>query len=150
SRELGRQVQEVAPEALERLEQYGWPGNIRELQSVLKQALLQATGPILLPEFLPPLPAVEPALEPSPGGWDLEACLESRSSAGTDNLYAEALEQLERRLLPWVLRHTGGNQVKAARLLGITRGYLRGKLRDLGIRIDRTVQADEEPPEPRA
>src|SRR5882762_9371289 len=55
SRELGREVQEVAPEALERLRGYGWPGNIRELQSVLKQALLQASGTILLPAFLPEL-----------------------------------------------------------------------------------------------
>src|SRR5262249_17069818 len=43
SRELGRQVQEVAPETLERLRGYSWPGNIRELQSILKQALLQAS-----------------------------------------------------------------------------------------------------------
>src|SRR5207302_73615 len=40
--ELGREVREVDPEALERLRNYSWPGNIRELQSVLKQALLQA------------------------------------------------------------------------------------------------------------
>src|SRR5207237_4046840 len=52
SRELGRDVQEIAPEALERLRNYAWPGNIRELQSVLKQALLRATGPLLLPAFL--------------------------------------------------------------------------------------------------
>jgi two-component system nitrogen regulation response regulator GlnG len=147
NRELARQVVEVAPEALELLERYPWPGNVRELQSVLKQALLQATGPVLLPEFLPPLPSVEVPLEPAPGGWDLEAFLEARLRAGSENLYAEALEQLERRLLPSVLRHTGGNQVKAARLLGITRGYLRGKLRDLGIRVDRTVQ-EEGPQEP--
>src|SRR5438045_8029942 len=43
SRELGREVREVAPEALERLRRYAWPGNIRELQSVLKQALLRAS-----------------------------------------------------------------------------------------------------------
>ena len=55
SRELGREVREVAPEALERLRNYSWPGNIRELQSVLKQALLQASGTILLPAFLPDL-----------------------------------------------------------------------------------------------
>src|SRR5262245_46919709 len=55
SRELGRDVQEVAPEALARLRAYSWPGNIRQLQSVLKQALLQARGPVLLPEFLPEL-----------------------------------------------------------------------------------------------
>ena len=42
SREPGREVHEVAPEALERLRRCPWPGNIRELQSVLKQALLQA------------------------------------------------------------------------------------------------------------
>src|SRR5213079_2888449 len=53
SRELGREVGEVAPEALERLRSYSWPGNIRELQSVLKQALLRASGPVLLPTFLP-------------------------------------------------------------------------------------------------
>src|SRR5947209_16349313 len=52
SRELGREVQEVAPDVLERLRSYRWPGNIRELQSVLKQALLRASGPVLLPAFL--------------------------------------------------------------------------------------------------
>src|SRR5499433_3946999 len=53
SRELGREVSQVAPETLERLRNYSWPGNIRELQSVLKQALLQASGAVLLPAFLP-------------------------------------------------------------------------------------------------
>src|SRR5713226_3911385 len=56
SRDLGREVREVAPEALERLRGYSWPGNVRELQSVLKQALLRAHGPVLLPDFLPELP----------------------------------------------------------------------------------------------
>src|SRR5690348_11870034 len=55
SRELGREVHEVAPEALARLRGYSWPGNVRELQSVLKQALLRAHGPVLLPDFLPEL-----------------------------------------------------------------------------------------------
>src|SRR5205823_1721999 len=54
-RELGREVREVDPEALERLGNYSWPGNIRELQSVLKQALLQASGTVLFPAFLPEL-----------------------------------------------------------------------------------------------
>src|SRR6266404_4042224 len=53
SRELEREVRDVAPEALERLRNYSWPGNIRELQSLLKQALLQASGSTLLPAFLP-------------------------------------------------------------------------------------------------
>src|SRR5207302_1554049 len=64
SRELGREVQDVAPEVLERLRNYSWPGNIRELQSILKQAILQASGTLLLPAFLPEL-SVRP-LHPSP------------------------------------------------------------------------------------
>src|SRR6266849_524895 len=55
SRELERPVQEAAPDVLEHLRGYSWPGNIRELQSVLKQALLQSSGTVLLPAFLPEL-----------------------------------------------------------------------------------------------
>src|SRR5262249_51731769 len=66
SKELGREVREVAPEALERLRGYAWPGNVRELQSVLKQALLRASGPVLLPAFLPELPGRPGEPEPAP------------------------------------------------------------------------------------
>src|SRR5262249_4451141 len=52
-RELGKPVGSVAPEALAALEAYPWPGNVRELQSVLKQALLQMRGTVLLADFLP-------------------------------------------------------------------------------------------------
>src|SRR3954453_18788911 len=81
NRELGREVREVAPEALERLRRYSWPGNIRELQSVLKQALPQASGPVLLPAFLPEAPGgpggAAPVL-PSGGVLDLDAFLRER------------------------------------------------------------------------
>ena len=75
NRELGREVREVAPEGLERLRGYPWPGNIRELQSVLKQALLKASGPVLLPAFLP---------EPLGGAWrsDRRACQSARARRG--------------------------------------------------------------------
>ena len=49
------------------------------------------------------------------------------------------LEQMDRELLIRVLRHTGGNQLQAARILGIARGSLRSKIRALGIGIDRNV-----------
>ncbi len=152
NRELGKDVRGVAPEALEVLRRYPWPGNVRELQSVLKQALLQAAGPVLLADFLPS--SVTGALAVAPAGdaeeataraEGLEQFIETRLQAGTQELYAEALERLERLLLTRVLRHTGGNQLQAAKLLGITRGSLRTKIRDLGIRIDRTISggADE-------
>src|SRR5262249_1139677 len=55
SRKLGRDVREVSPEAMDVLRRYSWPGNIRELQSVIQKALLQTRGTVLLPECLPPL-----------------------------------------------------------------------------------------------
>jgi two-component system nitrogen regulation response regulator GlnG len=148
-RDLGKDVREVAPEAMEVLRRHTWPGNVRELQSVLEQALLHATGPVLLAEFLPPLQppngtATEAPTAPPVADAGLEAFIEARLNAGSEDLYGEALQRLERALLTRVLRHTGGNQVRAARILGITRGSLRTKLRDLRIQISRTVSAGDE------
>src|SRR5216684_1165456 len=70
SRELGRDVKEVASDALKCLRGYSWPGNIRELQSVLKQALLRASGSVLLPAFLPELSGQPPQPYPSPPGGE--------------------------------------------------------------------------------
>src|SRR5207248_3057115 len=59
--DLGRDLREVASETMDRLRAYSWPGNIRELQSVVKQALLHATGAVLIPAFLPELSSPENA-----------------------------------------------------------------------------------------
>ncbi len=123
SSELGREAREVSPEAMERLREYPWPGNIRELQSVLKQALLRSTGPVLVPAFLPelgPRKAAETAAAIGAGSR-LEALIEQRLRDGSQDLYEEARRELDRFLLPLVLRSTGGNQLQAAQVLG-TRG----------------------------
>jgi len=145
NREMGRQVDSVSPEALAALKAYSWPGNVRELQNVLKQALIQATGSVLLLDFLPPLTS-EHKDRPltADGDLPLEQFIEERLRQPTDNLHEECLRWMERRLLTRVLQHTGGNQVQAAQILGITRGSLRNKLRDLGITITRTVASGEE------
>ncbi|MBV8457899.1 MAG: sigma-54-dependent Fis family transcriptional regulator [Acetobacteraceae bacterium] len=147
SKELGREVREVAPEALGRLRAYGWPGNVRELQSVLKQALLRASGTVLLPAFLPDLSTSsgEPA-PTAPAGADLglEAFLRQPLGPDTHDLYAEAHRRLDRVLLPRALEYTGGSQHQAARLLGIARQTLRTKLRELGLHDTHSVQADED------
>jgi two-component system nitrogen regulation response regulator GlnG len=147
SRELGREVREVDPEALERLRSYSWPGNIRELQSVLKQALLQASGPVLLPAFLPELSGTssESGAAAAPGAdLGLEAFIRQRLGPDAQDLYADTHRQVDRLLLPRVLEYTGGNQNQAARLLGIARQTLRQKLRDLGLHVTHSVEADEE------
>jgi two-component system nitrogen regulation response regulator GlnG len=145
SREMGRPVREIAPEALERLRGYSWPGNVRELQSVLKQALLRAHGPVLLPDFLPELPEAPaaPAAQPG-GGFDPEAFLRRRLGPDVRDLYAETHRELDRLLLPRVLDYTGGNQARAALLLGVARRTLRQKLRDLGLHVTHSVEADED------
>jgi two-component system nitrogen regulation response regulator GlnG len=150
SKELGREVQEVAPEALERLRGYDWPGNIRELQSVLKQALLQARGATLLPAYLPALPAEpggSPAVSPSAGDdANLEAFVRLCLASDEGDQYAEAHRRLDRVLLPRVLEGTSGNQLEAARRLGIARETLRRRLRELGIHLSRRFEADESDP----
>jgi len=156
--ELGRAIQMVHPQTMELLRGYPWPGNVRELQSVLKQALLQAAGSILTPEFLPsflrkrsdPILVAQPAeAAANPCGLGsgfaaLDAFLQERLRTGAENLYAETLRRMERLLLTRVLQHTGGNQLQAAKLLGITRGSLRTKLRELGITIARSVASSPE------
>jgi len=59
-------------------------------------------------------------------------------------LYAECLEMMERYVVTRVLRLTGGNQSKAAQLLGITRGSLRNKIHSLGISVDQVVHIEED------
>ncbi len=140
SRELGKEVSRASPEALEVLRRHPWPGNLRELQSVLKQALLQATGSVLLPEFLPPL--VRPEGEAASAGLaltlgDLQQFIQERLSAGTKDLYTEWQAVAERHLLGVVLKHTHHNLSQAARILGINRSTLRAKLHAHGLAGDK-------------
>lgn len=134
SEEFGKHIRSIAPETLEALNRYRWPGNVRELQSVMKQSLLTARGNVLLPDFLPPLGDGGDGFA-SAGGPEFlsERFVAERLEAGTDNLYSEAIAITERQLFRQVLTHTGGNQLKAATLLGISRVTLRSKLKSLGI-----------------
>ena len=154
-RELGKPVQAVGPAAAGALAAYPWPGNVRELQSVLKQAIIRMRGSALLAEDLPA--AVSGVAAPEPAAtapastaevFDWDRFVAGRIAAGTEDLYAEALERMEREVLVRVLRHTGGNQLQAAKLLGITRGSLRTKIRALGITINREVWSDDDQPDP--
>jgi two-component system nitrogen regulation response regulator GlnG len=150
SRELGREVHDIAPEALARLRSHSWPGNIRELQSVLKQALLRASGTVLLPTFLSdPLDgsgatAVRAVPQSQEEQLHLEAFIRQRLGPDASDLYAETHGQVDRLLLPLVLEYTQGNQHQAARLLGLARQTLRLKLRELGLHVTRSVEAEED------
>src|SRR5262249_39759643 len=108
----------------------------------LKQALLQASGPVLIPEFLPAFlraPAKAAESGAPPAALDLNRFIQDRLQAESHDLYAETMSLAERLLLTEVLRHTGGNPVQAAKILGITRNSLRHKIRLLDITIERSV-----------
>ncbi len=149
SREMRSSVRTVAPETMELLTQYRWPGNVRELQMVLKQALLHAFGPVLLPKFLPPQiqkPSAQAdprsaasTATPAATSDETSEFIDARLRASSQNLYAEWFARVERQLLVQVLQFTGGNQVQASKLLGITRRSLRGKILTHGIAIERSI-----------
>ena len=144
NRQFGKEIQDVAPEALERLRSYDWPGNIRELQSVLKQALLRASGSVLLAGFLPELGAATPRSRPPEGSFDVDAFIGRELSATATDLYADAHRELDRVLLTRVLEFTKGNHRQAARILGVARQTMRVKLRALGVHVTRVVASDDE------
>jgi two-component system nitrogen regulation response regulator GlnG len=149
--QLGKSITGISPEALLLMENYSWPGNIRELQGAVRRAMLMSTGPTIVPELLPKeivenlpqSPGVRRPIGDDPLGVDLAGFVDERLAADSDNLYQESLHMLERYLLTRVLRETQGNQSKAARRLGITRGSLRNKMRDLGIQVGQVVEPGE-------
>jgi two-component system nitrogen regulation response regulator GlnG len=152
--EFKRPVPVVPAETRELLRRYPWPGNVRELQSTLKQGLLKMSGGVLLPDFLPivkkpqaaaaPTEAAGAPAGPAPPALDWDRFIAERLEAGSRELYAECLATMERQLLTRTLERTGGNQLRAAELLGITRGSLRHKLRSLGLTIERGVSSEDD------
>jgi DNA-binding NtrC family response regulator len=147
--ELGKDVHGVSPDAMDLLLSYSWPGNVRELQNVLKQAILRSAGQVIIPDFLPAKIRSPGSAGPDHLGdgtaTDLRHFVDEQLESGSDNLYAEALEFMERYVVTRVLRVCDGNQSKAARMLGITRGCLRSKVRALKVSIDTRVQVEGEP-----
>lgn len=142
AKDLHKDLQAIADESLDLLKKYPWPGNVREFQSVIKQALLQATGPVLLPEFLPDSLRRRPAAmqDTTAAAADLPALtdfVKQQLAADSTSLYAEYQAITDRHLFTLVLEHTKGNLSQAARVLGITRATLRTKLNALGLHGDK-------------
>jgi two-component system nitrogen regulation response regulator GlnG len=132
--ELGTSARYVSERTLEHLAAHDWPGNVRELENAIKRALVLAAHEVLSPEdfaFLRGAPAPEAA------GGSLEDLVRdevrAQLAADEEDLHRKLLERVERPLLEAVLAHTGGNQLRAAAVLGINRNTLRKKISELGI-----------------
>jgi len=108
--ETNRRIESFDDRMMETFERYDWPGNVRQLRNVVRGALIIGEGKTLSLDGMPSL------------GDDLQPDHESESST-------LQLREIERRTILEALRRTQRNQVKAARLLGISDRTLRDKLR---------------------
>ena len=146
SQELDVAVQSIAPETMELLTRHTWPGNIREHQATIREALLRSSGSVLLPEFLSPSLLAEHdghvATEQPPvaESWQqLGEQLETWLATGQTDLYRRALEQFDRLVLIRAVKQSGGNQTRASEILGVSRFTLRSKLRSANLSIGKVV-----------
>ena len=123
SREIGKDVAGVTPEALAVLERYRWPGNVRELENVIERALVLGSGTMLGIDALPPDLRWSRDAGDIPGelpetGFDLET----------------TLDRIEQRYIQLALERTGGVQTRAAELLGVSFRQFRYKMQKLNLK----------------
>jgi two-component system nitrogen regulation response regulator GlnG len=118
---------------------------VRQLQSVLKYAIVQATGDVIALDCLPenlrsrPAPAGTGPLTMEPSLGSLVEFTDALLRAGEVDIYRCICQEMDRVVLATVMRHVQGNQVKASELLGISRTTLRAKLRSLKHTGDESI-----------
>ena len=138
NRDLGTDKTGIAPDAEAALVEYPWPGNVRELENALVRAAVVAPERTLTRQDFT-LSEARPT--PTVRGDSFDATVRARTQSQFEalgerdpvDLYANLLEEFERPLLEVTLEKTGGNQVRAAQILGINRNTLRKKLVTLGL-----------------
>jgi len=119
SERLGIGMEGIDPEAMEVLLKHVWPGNIRELENLLEQAMVLSEGPTIKVEDLP-----ERLRHPDPNTVAVGGEL------GDDLSVKRHTASIERRLIQLALERTGGNRTHAAELLELSPRALRYKIRD--------------------
>ena len=137
-------VKGVSPEAMAMLVEQPWRGNVRELENVLLRAAALSPDRVLGPADLPvgsrpPGPVADLAVPLADVlGMKIRELLGSFGSAEPRDLHARVLAMVEKPLFEAVLESTGGNQLKAAEILGINRNTLRKKITDYAIPLSRS------------
>jgi two-component system nitrogen regulation response regulator GlnG len=152
----GRAPKSILPAAVEMLERFHWPGNVRELENVVQRATVMAKGDVILPGDLPAeiasvlvagldkpgaAPGAKPATAAGGGGpLDWSAVGRMLFEWARQEGKVKVLPAVERELIVQALLETKGNQVQAAKLLGITRATLRKRVDKFKIKQELAVQ----------
>jgi two-component system nitrogen regulation response regulator GlnG len=149
NRQLSKQVATVSEEAMRLLGSYPWPGNVREMQSVIKHALLHTWGDTLTPDSLPEQfrggsPASAETEKPTGETIDIAGLVRQMLQRGESDIYRKAGMEFDRIVIEAALSHVKGNQVQASELLGIARSTLRAKLRSLGLAVEKQLASDSD------
>jgi len=146
-REMGANARYISPEARAKLLNYSWPGNVRELENaVLRASLLAPANTVQADDIELGRGGVRPSssnLDASASLTDLIArriseMIESNGREPRD-LYQKLVGELEKPLIEIALERAGGNQVHAARILGLNRNTLRKKLTEHRIVPQKTL-----------
>ena len=115
--EMGKPVRKISPAVSDILLAYRWPGNVRELENCIERAVLLAGGNTVETVHLPP------SLQVLAGG-------EQRKEQGKLGTVVDAQQKA---LIMEALKETGGNQTRAAKLLGTTKRIIQYRIEKLGI-----------------
>ncbi len=113
-----KEVEAITPEAQQFLMNFAWPGNVRQLKTVVENMVILAGSKRLGLDSIPD---------------DIRPAMEQQTAPNVSNLYGMSIEQAERELIRNTLKETGGNREQAARLLGIGERTLYRKIKDYGL-----------------
>ncbi len=145
----GFPVRTYSPEAMDLIRAYSWPGNVRQLENVIRRLSLTGSEDLISRSEVELVLGNQPAIEPLTGGSDEDKLSSSIAKhlrryfdlhggqLPAPGLYQRILREVELPLIEIALDATGGNQAKCADLLGINRNTLRKKITDLDIRVTR-------------
>jgi two-component system nitrogen regulation response regulator GlnG len=135
SSEASTKIKGVSSQALTILRQYHWPGNVRELENVIERAAVVAHGETLKPDYLP-AELLEPktvVVPPDDVNAAVDGAVKPLFALARKDPKFGIIAVMERELIIRALAETSGNQLQAAKLLGITRATLRKRIEKFGI-----------------
>jgi nitrogen regulation protein NR(I) len=128
-------IKSIAPQALQILQQHNWPGNIRELENAIERAAVVARGETLTLQDLPGevRDSKSMIVPPEDSNAAVDAAVQPLFALARKDPKFKIMAAVERELIIRALAETSGNQLQAAKLLGITRATLRKRIEKFGI-----------------